>query len=508
MKKLLPLSLCLFGLALLAPSRPHAQAEKPIHKRGRALLVGINRYQNFPTRPTPGSEEDAQATSDFLIERFGFQRDEIQLLTGDKATAQNIVAEFRRWLIDGTKPGDRVFFLYSGHGTRVRDDGDDEADGEDEALAPYDVTPNLGNLIRDDVFNDLIGELQGRMTVMVFDSCHSGTISRDVPGATPKQNKPEDQPKYLPLTGTQKATRAIGGNNRDDLQVGLLSEKEAKGRDLHLVVDRKKVTQGGVIIFTAAQANQRAFPIKFDSGEFRGALSFVFNETQRQDLPTLRELKDRITREIAALKADKRLNPEPVPTFEVFGPPGLEDQPLFGAAQAAQVLTLGNPNSTIHLTLKLEQPKQRFKIGDPISYRVTSDTEGFLYLLVFSENNVATCLLPNPHLAQGKDNALRGALRIPRAAGELFKAQEPLGKDIVIALLSKTPLALGEKEDYSWDEVFERLRNQQLFKFVKNREAAPIAQRGVGTKKAASPAEAPTESGDWQAVSLTVETIK
>ncbi len=502
MKKILALSLCLFGLALLAPCRQHAQTVKPTHKRGRALLVGINRYQNFPSRPTPGSEEDAKATCDFLIERFGFERDEIQLLLADKATAQNIVAEFRRWLIDGTKPGDRVFFLYSGHGTRIPDDDGDEADKEDEALAPYDVTPNLGNLIRDDVFNELIGELQGRMAVMVFDSCHSGTISRDLPGSKSKLNKQEDQPKYLPLTELKTATRAIGG----ELSIGTFTEKEAQGRDLHLVVDRKKIAQGGVVIFTAAQANQRAFPIQLHPGEFRGALSYVFNETQRQDLPTLGELKKRIAQQIAQLKTDKRLNPEPVPTFEVFGPATLEDQPLFGAAHgahAAQVLTPGNPNSPIKLTLAAQPNRHQFKLGEKFTYQVTSNTAGYLYLLVFSEENIATCLLPNPDLKHSP-LAVSAAQQviIPRLPDKPYVAIEPLGKDIAIALLSKTPLALGEKERYTWDEIFERLRNQDFFKLVKNRQAEPL-KRGVGTQKNA----AALGAQDWQAVSLVLETI-
>lgn len=77
----------------------HAQSSA--NKKGRALLVGINQYKNFPNNPTPGSEEDAIETKDFIKRQYGFDEAEIRLLRGSEATAKRIVKEFRDWLIAG-----------------------------------------------------------------------------------------------------------------------------------------------------------------------------------------------------------------------------------------------------------------------------------------------------------------------------------------------------------------------------------------------------------------------
>lgn len=507
----------LLTLSLAAPSARRTEAyQSPSSKlgklgnpgkRGRALLVGINQYKNFPDRPTPGAEEDALETREFIKRQYGFEDGEIEMLLGPKATARNIVETFRDWLVKGTQPGDRVFFLYSGHGTRVKDDNEpkDEKDGEDEALAPYDVDRGGANLIRDDVFNQLLAELSGRMVVMVFDSCHSGTISRGgISTARPPATGPT--PKYLPspeeFAQLEKSggTRSVGGGMRNYV-VEPLKGADVKSRDLLLVVDAPRIKNTGIVIFSAAQSGQRAFPLEISPGKFRGALSYAFNEAQSDGAPVLRELNRRIAARIATLQTSGKLNKEQQPAFEVFSGTGavpLLDQPLFGAAQMAQVLAEGNPGSKIRLELAVEPNQRVFSIRkqDPISYRVKTYNEGYLYLLVFSEENKATCLFPNPALKGGQNNRVTAGTRlVPPDGNSPYKAQAPIGRDVVIALLSTSRINLGEKENYTWDEIFERLRDQKFFEYVKS--------RGIGTGGAALLAQT-----DWQAVSLVLETIE
>jgi len=499
------ISLALLTLLSAHPGGGH-QAQSSAHVKGRALLVGINQYKNFPNNPTPGSEEDATATRDFIKRQYGFRDEEILLLLGPQATAKRIVDEFRNWLIAGTKPGDRVFFLYSGHGTRIEDEPNgDEADREDEALAPYDVDRFGDNLIRDDVFNQLLGELSGRMVVMVFDSCHSGTISRG--GIGEPRNNPEARvnanPKYLP-SPKEFAQFAKGGGGRTrsgstvDYVVEPLTQQDARSRDLNLVVDRPQIKNTGVVIFSAAHSGQRAFPIEVRQGQFRGALSYSFNESQSKDAPVLRELKSRITGMIAAMQSSGRLNKEQQPTFEVISGANsvsLEDQPLFGAAQMAQVLAEGNPGSKLAVKLRVQPNVRSFRLGEEFSYEIETSDEGYLYLLVFSEEHKASCLFPNPNLTGGQNNHLeRGTRRVPPNKVENYEARPPLGKDVVVAILTKSRLKLGEKEDYTWDEIFERLRNNQFFEYVKTR-----GQGAAGAK--------PLGQTDWQAVSLVLETV-
>jgi hypothetical protein len=83
-----------------------------------------------------------------------------------------------------------VIFFYAGHGFQAPDDNGDEEDNEDEVITPYDVAfkavggkvvlTDENTFIRDDKFNDFIARLSGRRAVLMFDSCHSGTISRGI----------------------------------------------------------------------------------------------------------------------------------------------------------------------------------------------------------------------------------------------------------------------------------------------------------------------------------------
>ncbi|MCI0392043.1 MAG: caspase family protein [Acidobacteria bacterium] len=88
----------------------------------RALVVGIEQYGDTNIKPARGSERDADDVEQFLIRKLNFSPSAIRKLTGARATSKEIVLEFQRWLIKGTRAGDRVFFYYAGHGSYLRDD--------------------------------------------------------------------------------------------------------------------------------------------------------------------------------------------------------------------------------------------------------------------------------------------------------------------------------------------------------------------------------------------------
>ena len=467
--------------------------------RGRALLVGINRYQQPWVPPTPGAEEDATETSKFIKEKYGFLDSEIQVLLGKEATAANIVQEFRRWLIEGTEPGDRVFFLYSGHGSRVPDDNGDEEDGYDEVLAPYDVNlpddPKLqgttfDHIIRDDLIGQLIAQLSGRHVVMVFDSCHSGTISRS---AGNSQQEEKTYPRYLPSPEQLAKWRAAQGRTRGrqeavDYEV---RDNPQHMRDLKLIDQKEVGPSTGIVVISAAQAGQVAYPMSV-SGGARGALSYVFNEAQRQRSPTLKQLRDEVTQRIKSFQREGKLKGSQVPSFEVFSTVPLEDQPLFANALLVPVIALANPQSTVKLSLRTRENKTVYHFGETVSYHFTTDRPGYFYLIVFSEKDIATCIFPN---AEINNHWLEvGSHTITRDGREGFLVGEPAGKDVVVALLSATKLNLGGKrEEYSWGEVFEILKNRRFSEYLKT--------RGQTSQK-------PSELTNWQAASIILEAVK
>ncbi len=496
-------------LALFSHVLADSRAQAP-QRKSRALLVGINGYQSQEVNPVKGAEEDVWATKAFLQRVYDFAPGDIHTLTGSQATREAILIGFEDWLINDTRPGDRVFFLFSGHGSHVRDVDGDEGEGpqgRDETIVPYDVRfvpPNqTENQILDDEINALIAQLSGRLAVLVFDSCHSGTLSR-APGNRAAAAK-ADGPRYLPSPEEWAAVRTNArgsnsnrGNSGGAYQVEERQDKQLVPRNLRLVEEKLSGTVAGIVVISAAQPNQLAYPVRLGAEQYRGALSYLFNETlAAQKTLTVNELRARLTGQIATMQAEQKLKGQQQPAFEILSKYPLGDLPLFAGAQAQveHELPVANPNSKLSVELRTNENKWQYRLGEDISYTVKTSAPGWVYLLVFSQENVATCIFPTD---SADSNRGAGTLRLP--AQNTFEVKEPLGKDVTIALLSSVKLNLGDKEVMSWDEVFERLRSKRLRGYVNT--------RGVGVKKPAQPS-APSislDEADWQAASLIIET--
>jgi caspase domain-containing protein/uncharacterized protein DUF4384 len=459
----------------------------------RALIVGVEKYRDPRVPDTPGCEADARAMEQLIQSAYKFT--EVKTLINEEATASNIERLFRSWLIAGTRPGDRVFFFYAGHGSQIADDNGDERDGKDETLAPYDVDPRSGaNMIRDDLFDEMIGKLSGRRAVLVFDSCHSGTISRGVPKL--KDFARGGGVRYLP-TPEQFAeleaspSRGVGADG--------YIVKGSTGRDLVLedefIEPQRFSAMSGAVIISAAGDRQVVYPLSLD-GRYRGALSYLLVESLQRNQPRLRDLAENTRRQIRQLQITGRLEGDQQPVFTITDNALLADKPLFATWEETPIIAMSNRLSPIKIQLRDSENKSAYRIGEKITYDVTTDAPGYLYLIVFSRQNVASCIFPS---SQDPNNLVApGAIRIPRSAAYEFPIQEPAGRDVVVALLSKKKLELGEKLEYSWNEVFERLNLKLL-----QDEVGTYAQRGFNIKKT----EAGLGAGDWQATFLILETL-
>ncbi len=181
----------LLSLVLLAvlPSAARGEGEEVGEKAGeqmstrRALIVAISQYKSGTGWLPIHANRDVPLIRG-LLEVQGFT--EISVLMGKRATRHGIVEAFRRHLLEPARPGDLVVFHYSGHGQRIPDDGDDEADGWDEAIVPWDAPAEAKGgyrgerHLRDDELSALLEALRQKVGptghVAVFlDSCFSGT---------------------------------------------------------------------------------------------------------------------------------------------------------------------------------------------------------------------------------------------------------------------------------------------------------------------------------------------
>lgn len=196
-------NLRVFSLSLVAAALLMSVTSSTLAEGSRrALIIGINKYEiagrtlsrGEPQVPLKwldlqGAVNDAHRMRDLLVSRYGFKHDDIVMLKDGEATRQAIMDAMNRQLVAPAKRGDLAFFYFAGHGSRVRNTlGED--DKLDETIVPADVMTGVRD-IRDkevrDVFNKVLDK--GAQMVAVFDSCHSGSVSRGLAGDAPYRTR-------------------------------------------------------------------------------------------------------------------------------------------------------------------------------------------------------------------------------------------------------------------------------------------------------------------------------
>ncbi|MDA9206943.1 caspase family protein [Crocinitomicaceae bacterium] len=150
-----------------------------------ALLVGISEYKNFPKAQPLSSSRDMILVEQ-MLEKQKFNESKIIKLYEENATYDAMHNAFKS-LLDQVASGDIVYYHFSGHGCQIMDVGDiDENDGYDEAMMPYDVSPDeMKGFFTDDEFNYYLNRLREKLggdgqIVVMMDCCHSGTGTRDL----------------------------------------------------------------------------------------------------------------------------------------------------------------------------------------------------------------------------------------------------------------------------------------------------------------------------------------
>jgi hypothetical protein len=156
----------------------------------RALCIGINDYPGTQN-DLRGCVNDANDWAAALTAR-GFT---VSKLLDSQATKAAMVAGFET-LITSAASGDVIAITFSGHGTLAPDTSGDEADGYDEALCPFDI--HLGNVLLDDEIHELFAKRPaGVRLLLISDSCHSGTVTRNAPSDPDAAEAPRI--RFLPL---------------------------------------------------------------------------------------------------------------------------------------------------------------------------------------------------------------------------------------------------------------------------------------------------------------------
>ena len=170
-----------FGLCLACLMSAISNAEN------HALLIGIGNYQQ---RTLEGPAHDVAALTSMLIRDYGFKSKNVRTLVHQEGVKLRILSEMQR-LVQISRPGDRVFIYFSGHGTSRRDEllslPLPHASG---ALVPADFNWDSNQSIETQVSQLIIGKRdlrpilaqldQDRQVLVVFDTCFSGNTVRGI----------------------------------------------------------------------------------------------------------------------------------------------------------------------------------------------------------------------------------------------------------------------------------------------------------------------------------------
>ncbi|AXA44624.1 caspase family protein [Rhizobium leguminosarum] len=157
--------------ALGTASRSAKTKEGPT---GRSLHIGLNavdpaHYAGW-SGPLNACEFDSQDMYE-IADGLGYVA--TALLTA-KATRENVTAEIERAAQD-LVAGDIFFISYSGHGGQLPDFNGDEDDAVDETWCLYN-----GQLVDDELYTYWSKFKPGVRVLVLSDSCHSGTITKNI----------------------------------------------------------------------------------------------------------------------------------------------------------------------------------------------------------------------------------------------------------------------------------------------------------------------------------------
>ncbi|PZR97972.1 MAG: peptidase C14, partial [Candidatus Chloroheliales bacterium] len=140
--------------------------------QGRALVVGVGKYQYVPAANVAQTTNDAVSLAQALTNQGGYPQNQVTLLADGSASRAALIASLQQ-LANTAQPGDIVIFFYSGHGDYATDGSfylttsDTQLDGDKIKL-----DTGLGQ----SEFLTLLRAIKARQLLIIINSCFSGKL--------------------------------------------------------------------------------------------------------------------------------------------------------------------------------------------------------------------------------------------------------------------------------------------------------------------------------------------
>lgn len=243
----------------------------------KALLAGINKYGGG--NDLRGCVNDCLLMHKILTEKYAFPTSDLRLISDKECTKKNIINNLKQLSMD-VKAGDTVLFHYSGHGSQVVSDDQQnttEADGRDEIICPVDLDWN--DPFRDHDLGAVFKAIPECVHILVIlDCCHSGTGLRNMIKKDLDQYTERDQiNRFLPPPPSNILSNPLITLD-DDLNfiVPDFDEKDIRTQKNKFVV--QTCEQAQTILISGCQDNQTSADA-YIGGRYHGALTYVLVKT-------------------------------------------------------------------------------------------------------------------------------------------------------------------------------------------------------------------------------------
>lgn len=406
----------------------------------KALIVGVGKYQ-LPRANLTGIDLDVGMASD-MAQYLGIAPQNIHVVMDENATLANVKAQMQ-WLAQGVGPKDRVFFYFSGHGTQVPDQNNDETDGLDEAMVLHDIDgKSYSGLYVDDDFGAALKKIPSQNVIVMVDACHSGTGTKDWSSTGNSFNVNDGQVKFINLFNTKPRKR-----NEPDYGV---SEKST-GEDNYLAIAAAQDNQQSIAtsrgsLFTVA------FRDAFDEERSKGSISLqrVFKSTEARLASSGVKFQPNLTGNMLIANTNIKVASNGGQAAETTAPAtptpaaNRPNNPPSAAAPGNGPLwtKLGKLAAGLP-ALDISAPSVLVS-GEKTEFTVYVPAKGYLNVVMVGPTDNGTVLFPNKF---AQDNRVEAGKFVFPTTGMGFKitAQPPFGKTMVVAFLSEQPLNLLEQ---------------------------------------------------------------
>ena len=391
----------------------------------RALLIGVGRYAQFDEK-LDGVSLDIDMMREFA-HLLGFKDQAIKVLEHEYASTEKVHSAIENWLINGVGPQDRVLFYFSGHGSQIPDENNDENDQFDEVLLLYDVAiraqsrpRTLTGVLVDDDLNTMLARMQSRNILVILDACHSGSATRSLRLSPRSISVNDAQVKFFSYSPHIQARDGQGSFDVLDPE----TSGEISGHYVAITAcrdDEKTIAtaQGSIFTLGLRQAIRSAA---------MAGINITPEELQRRTTKFIQqEIQSGAIAFHPQIAGNKILQKRPLELVPLASGSG------FVSTEMKKLVY--KSNATVWIKLN----KTCFEIGDVLKISVWIPEAGHLNIISVDSKDQATVLFPNQFHT---DSAVsRGKLSIPDGHMNFeMVADGATGSNRISAFLTKAPI--------------------------------------------------------------------